>query len=69
MQYCTTNSSPEEFRLLVDKVHMVGGIKTAIEKLSNQPTLATDSKTPIISNKGNNNDITDGQPEKILESS
>ena len=58
------NNSPEEVILLADKVHMVGGIKTAMEKLSAQPTLATDSKTPFLSNSDSKNDIADGQPEK-----
>lgn len=58
------NNSPEEVILLADKVHMVGGIKTAMEELSAQPTLATDSKTPFLSNSDSKNDIADGQPEK-----
>jgi hypothetical protein len=54
-----SNSGPEEFSSLVDKIYMVGGAKNAIEKLSAQPMLIVDGKS--LPNTNNNND---SQPEK-----
>jgi predicted nucleic acid-binding Zn-ribbon protein len=53
------NNSPEEVSLLVDKVYMVGGIRTAIEKLSDRPILVTDGKSPFLSNISDNDSHTE----------
>lgn len=65
------STSPEEVNLLVDKLYSVGGVRTAIEKLSTELTLSVGHETNALlntnTNNSNNND-SDGNNSKTEKS-
>jgi len=54
------STSPEEVNLLIDKLHRVGGVRTAIEILSNKLTLSVRHETNALLNTNTNNNKNDG---------
>jgi len=49
------STSPEEFRLLIDMLYSVGGVSSAIEKLSAELTLSVGRETNALPHTNNNN--------------
>ena len=49
------STSPEEFRLLIDMLYSVGGVRSAIETLSAKQTLSVGRETNALPQTNNNN--------------